>query len=130
MGNFREISDARISKWLEAEEKLFDTEKYFRPFSHAHNLYINMLAERGAVGLGSLLFFLGACGWSLAVAVSNKEASPEHFLSWGAAFSAWFVSIVTGLANTTLHHEHALLSMVLLAGWLSWRHAPPERFKV
>lgn len=129
MGNFREISDARICKWLEAEEKLFDTEKYFRPFSHAHNLYINMLAERGAVGLGSLLF-----PWRLRLELSgscaDQRSFPEHFLSWGAAFSAWFVSIVTGLANTTLHHEHALLSMVLLAGWLSWRHAPPERCKV
>jgi hypothetical protein len=24
-----------------------------------------------------------------------------------------------GLVNTTLHHEHALLSMLLLGGWLS-----------
>jgi O-antigen ligase len=128
MGNFREISDAKISEWLEVDGKTFEPEKYFIPFSHAHNLYVNSLAERGALGLIILLFFLGAWGSSLAAAFQTKDAGAEKVLFWGGSFSAWLISIVAGLANTTLHHEHALLSIVLLAGWLSWRNTSSGKF--
>ena len=40
---------------------------------------------------------------------------------WGASLSAWFVTISIGLVNTTLHTEHALISVILLGAWLSYR---------
>jgi membrane protein DedA with SNARE-associated domain len=39
---------------------------------------------------------------------------------WGGAFSAWGVTVFSGLFNTSLHHEHALLAVSLLALWLCW----------
>lgn len=122
VGNFREISDARISEWLETEGETFNQEKYFRPFSHAHNLFVNTLAERGTLGLCTLLLFLGYWGWSLARSFAARNPATENILFWGASFSSLLTSAVVGLANTTLHHEHALLSIVLLAGWLSWQN--------
>jgi hypothetical protein len=52
----------------------------------------------------------------------------EHLLFWGGSLSPWLISITVGLANTTLHHEHALLSIVLLAGWISWREMTSGKF--
>jgi hypothetical protein len=38
------------------------------------------------------------------------------------------IAVIVGLVNTTLHHEHALISMVLLGGWLSYlRTSSPLR---
>ena len=128
IGNFREISDTEIAKWLETEGKTFSEEEYFRPFSHAHNLFVNTLVERGACGLFALLLFLGYWGWGLATSLPLGTVNSEHLLFWGGSLSPWLISITVGLANTTLHHEHALLSIVLLAGWISWREMTSGKF--
>jgi hypothetical protein len=39
-------------------------------------------------------------------------------LLWGAAASAWLVTVGAGAVNTTLHHEHGILAALLLGGWL------------
>jgi O-antigen ligase len=128
MGNYREISDTKIAKWLETEGKSFSQERYFQTMSHAHNTFVNTLAERGSFGLFALLFFLATWGWSLATSAPLRAVNSEHLLFWGGSFSSWLISITVGLANTTLHHEHALLSIVLLAAWLSWREMSSGEF--
>jgi hypothetical protein len=40
-------------------------------------------------------------------------------LLWGCSASAWFVTTAVGLVNTTLHHEHGMLAVILLGLWLS-----------
>jgi O-antigen ligase len=122
MGNYREISDAKIADWLEVDGKAFSKDKYFRAISHAHNIFVNTLAERGTFGLLALVSFLGYWGWSLAKFFVCRNAATENILFWGASLSSWLTSTVVGVANTTLHHEHALLSIVLLAGWVSWQN--------
>jgi O-antigen ligase len=128
VGNFGEISDARISEWLETRGETFNHEKYFLPFSHAHNLFVNTLAERGIIGLFSIVLFLGYWGWGLAKSFTGRNRSTEQTLFWGASFSSWFTISVVGLANTTLHHEHALVSIVLVAGWRSWQKISLREF--
>jgi O-antigen ligase len=119
IGNFGEISDAKISEWLKPRGETFDHEKYFIPFNHAHNLFINTLAERGILGLFAIVLFLGYWIWRLAKSFTGPNRSTDKFFFCGSSFSSWFTTAVVGLGNTTLHHEHALLCVVLLGGWLS-----------
>jgi hypothetical protein len=85
---------------------------------HGHSLYVNSLAERGLLGLGSPCDSRG-----VAIAqthrVPNADAPPLHWAYWCSAGAAWIITIVVGALNTTLHHEQALLCMLLLGGWLS-----------
>lgn len=93
--------------------------EYFNA-GHAHNLYFNTLAERGFVGLSVLLLVLGC--W-LIMLFKTRQFITDDFRSitlWGGAFSAWGVTVFSGLLNTSLHHEHALLAVSLLALWLGW----------
>jgi hypothetical protein len=94
---------------------------------HAHSLFVNTLAERGACGLVALILFLGSLGANLIATIPSKGAASEDFLFWGSAFSSWFIGAAAGLANTTLHHEHALLSVLLFGSWLSWRRSRLRR---
>jgi O-antigen ligase len=126
-GNFIEISDEKLTKWLDEKGELFNPEKYFIPMPHAHSLFVNTLAERGACGLAALFLFLGSLGASLIATIPSKGAASEDFLFWGSAFSSWFIGAAAGLANTTLHHEHALLSVLLFGSWLLWRRSPSDR---
>ena len=89
--------------------------------SHGHSVYINTLVERGALGLAALLAFFAAWGWSLARALPREDSPPLLWAYWGGAAGAWLIAVMIGLVNTTLHHEHALASMLLLGGWLSLR---------
>ena len=85
---------------------------------HAHNLYLNTLAERGIVGALPVAAVLGMWGLWL-IRRRPRLGDAEHdWLLWGAAASAWLVSVVVGTVNTTLHHEHGLLAVLLLGLWL------------
>ena len=49
---------------------------------------------------------------------------PLHWLLWCGAASALATAVIVGLTNTTLHHEHGLLSTMLLGMWLGYRVRP------
>ena len=99
-----------------------DRYSQFASAAHGHSLYVNTLVERGALGLTALLVFLALWGWSLARAVPKDVSPPLLWAYWGGAAGAWLVAVIVGLVNTTLHHEHALASMLLLGGWLALRN--------
>lgn len=124
MGNFGGIDFERMQEWSREQGRPFDRRRVL-PQSHAHSLYVNTLAERGLAGLAVLLAVLGAWGWSLARSVPRARDSPLRWAYWGGASAAWIVAVLVGTVNTTLHHEHALVSMLLLGGWLSLRRRPP-----
>jgi len=87
--------------------------------SHAHNLYANTLAERGVLGFLPMLALLAAIGVAL---VRRRPAGNSAALSqalWGGALGAWLILVVGGLFNTTLHHENAMLGMILMGIWLA-----------
>lgn len=88
-------------------------DSYFKT-AHAHSLYVTALVERGVIGLFILIAFLAA--WFMAVWKQPDTSAAATINS--AAGSALIVAMVTGVANTTLHHEHGLLSLCLLALWL------------
>ena len=109
MDNFALVSRAQIG------------DRYASLFPHAHNLYLNTLAERGIVGAAPVALVMLA--WPLALLRRRPQPSDGHtdWMLWGAAVGAWLVTAVAGLVNTTLHHEHALLAVLLLGLWLGRR---------
>ena len=124
MGNYGRISLARLEEWSTQRGESFDRARVMQQ-AHAHNLFVNSLAERGAFGLAMLIAVLGAWIVSLMRAIPTTSDSSTRWAYWGGALAAWIVAVLVGLVNTTLHHEHALISMILLGGWLALARRRP-----
>ncbi|MEK6245342.1 MAG: O-antigen ligase family protein [Pseudomonadota bacterium] len=118
MDNYSLISDELVRSWRTEAGKDYDAARYVQT-SHAHNLLINALAERGIVGFAALAAVLLA--WFVALIRRRPRARDGDlaWLAWGGAASAWIVTVAVGMVNTTLHHEHGLLAVLLLGLWLS-----------
>jgi len=72
---------------------------------HAHNLYINTLAQTGIIGFWGLLsLFTGFL-------LTWKDAK-EGYRKY-AALGTFIIVIINGIFNTTLHHEHAIAFMLV-----------------
>ena len=118
MGNFGRIDTQRLESWSDKRGEAFDKQAFLTA-PHGHSLFVNSLAERGLFGLGVLLAVLAAWAATLVRGLPDANAPPLVWTYWGGAASAWMITVVAGALNTTLHHEQALLSVLLLGGWLS-----------
>ena len=118
MGNYGQVDLAALERWNAARGAPFDEARYDIT-SHAHSLYVNTLAERGAIGFAALIAVLVAWLVALLRRIPAPAAPPAEWAAWGGAASALLISAIVGTVNTTLHHEHALVSMLLLGAWLS-----------
>ncbi len=118
MDNFGRVTPYR--KRL-AEGKAAPTQDPTRAleFAHAHSLFFNTLAERGVVGSVALWALFIALLASLLRYRPLASADKEDWLLWGAAATAWLVTVGVGTVTTTLHHEHGILASLLLGLWLS-----------
>lgn len=117
MDNYSVISHELVRTWRTEAGKDYVESRYVR-FPHAHSLYVNTLAERGVVGAAVLAVVLAAWLAALWRRRPAPDADDFEWLLWGAAFSAWLVTVGAGFANTTLHHEHGILAALLLGAWL------------
>jgi len=108
-----------VQQWLAARGEAFDSKRYVLQ-AHAHSLYFTALAERGLFGLAILLGVLSYWAYQLYRRRPAIDSELLRWALWGGAFSAWFNTAAIGTFNTTLHHEHAILSMLLLGFWLSY----------
>lgn len=118
MDNYSAITLEHVRRWSSEAGKAFDPADYFLT-SHAHSLLLNTLAERGAVGSAALAAVLLAWFAGLLRHFPRRKDSDLYWLLWGGAAGAWFVTVLAGTVNTTLHHEHGILAMLLLGAWLS-----------
>jgi O-antigen ligase len=118
MGNYGKISLEHVREWVTARGEKFHPDHYLGN-AHAHSLYFNALAERGAFGFATLAVVLVMWARALWRGIPGLGAPPVAWALWGGAFSALFVTVVIGVVNTTLHHEHAILAVLLLGMWLS-----------
>jgi O-antigen ligase len=121
LDNFYEIDAETVKRWVEERGDTYDAAAYAGS-SHAHSLYLMTLAERGIIGLAVVLIVLTGWGVSLLRGWPRPTDSPLHWMVWGGAASALIVTVAIGVVNTTLHHEHGLLAMLLLGAWLGSRH--------
>jgi O-antigen ligase len=117
MDNFDEIDQQTVKGWVEHSGEAWDPSLYAGS-SHAHSLYLTTLAERGVFGFAVLMSVLLA--WAIALLRSLPRSSdpPLRWMLWGGAASALVTTVAVGFVNTTLHHEHGLLAMLLLGCWL------------
>jgi O-antigen ligase len=88
-------------------------------YPHGHSLYLNTLAERGVIGALPLFAVLVAWALSLWRYRPARVAPALDWVLWGGAAGALLVTVTVGLVNTTLHHEHGLLAVLLLGLWLA-----------
>ena len=123
MDNFNQIGK-HLQGWVEARGEVYQPKKYVAQ-AHGHSLYFNALAERGIFGLSILLAVLAYWAYCLVRRWPSKTDDSTRWLLWGGAFSAWFITVGVGILNTTLHHEHAILALLLLGFWLSHESRRP-----
>ena len=112
-------SEVRLREELEAEGRNYDQEKHnFYHTNHGHNIWTNVLVERGLTGIFLVALFFIASGiriWSLAasfISRPTRDSYIAHLLFLGGA--TWTMLFVGGIANTTLHLEHGLIGVMLL----------------
>ena len=87
---------------------------------HSHNLYLNTLVEMGIIGFIPLGIFLLSWLIFLLRHFPDQKAQPIAKALWDAALCAFFIDTGIGLVNTTIHHGHALITMVILGLALSY----------
>lgn len=116
--NFGAIDDDMLRKYVESRGKPFVREEYLGT-NHAHNLYLNTLAERGIVGFAAFALVLVAWARRIWRCRPDPAAADLEWTFWGANLCAWTVLTGAGIFNTTLHHEIAMLAMLLLGGWMA-----------
>jgi O-antigen ligase len=84
------------------------------PIWHAHNVYVELFAETGVLGLGAFLWLLGCTGYLiLRRAYSERHASRMILL--GLAGS-WIAAAITGFGDVPFyHHETRIFFFTILA---------------
>lgn len=78
-----------------------------KQINHAHSLFFNVLAERGLLGLLSLLALL-VCYLYQGVKLHRQFKTEMGQALWHAAMGCFIVTVVNGVFNTTLHSEGAI----------------------
>lgn len=126
MDNYNRITLERIEGWRRDAGRPFDPARY-TPTAHGHSLYFNTIAERGWLGFGVLATVLVAWVASLARGYPGRGGTAAVWAVWAASLSAWTVTVVAGVFNTTLHHEHGMLAAMLLATWIALRRTATSR---
>lgn len=81
----------------------------FNNHSHAHNTYINLLVENGLVGLFSYLLFIFSLFFTLIKKFCKEK---ENYIVF-AAILLWISNFIISFANTTFHHENAVLLTII-----------------
>lgn len=116
LNNFGKITEADVKTWVESNGATYNSFNYFYS-SHAHNLYFNTLATQGVFGLLSYAAFLTMLGYHLFT--HRPQNKPNIEWLWLTALGAFFVVVIGGFFNTTLHHEHGMLAMIIFGLWLN-----------
>lgn len=86
----------------------------YTTYSHAHNIYLNTLAEQGVVGFGALVLIFIAWIFLLLKHWPNRFDNNFYWALWLSSSCVLLSNLVIGWANTPLHHQNALLSLLLL----------------
>ncbi len=123
MENYGHFSEADLQRWLAHQGQPY-VKRDYAGSPHAHSLYLNTLVERGVIGLAALFAFLAVVAAHLARLRPVLADGGATVALWFGGVSAWLVTIVIGFANTTLHHEHAMLAMLVFALALAARDKP------
>lgn len=115
LNNFGKISEINVRLWVEKHGNAYNSEHFFYS-SHAHNLYFNTLATEGVIGLLAIVGFLSLIGHHILTRLPSDH--PTKMMLWWSSLGAWMIVVFGGIFNTTLHHEHGMLAMIIFGIWL------------
>ena len=91
------------------EKKVFDKNLYLTS-SHAHNVYLTYLVSGGLLIFSIFIWFWFYIVWVIIKLITRRENEWIVLSGIGVVL----VNLGIGWVNTTLHHEHAILSMFVL----------------
>ena len=81
---------------------------------HAHNLYMQSLVERGVWGSVSLILLM--LYWIKKLFQDYRQIKDDDLrFFWSCSLAAFLMVFIGGIFNTTLHHEHGTLCIILFA---------------
>ena len=113
-GNYGQIRMEDIKAEIIKDKASFNADEYL-PGSHAHNVYYTYLVSGGLLIFSIFLWFWFYIVWIIFKLRSSKE-NDWIILS---SISVLLINLAIGWVNTTLHHEHAILSMFVLGMLIS-----------
>ena len=107
--NYGQITTEDIRDKIIEDHGVLDTSKYLRG-SHAHNVFYTYLVAGGILVFSIFLWFWFYVVWIIVKLRKSKESEWIVLSSIGVTL----INLGIGWVNTTLHHEHAILSMFIL----------------
>jgi hypothetical protein len=113
-GNYGQIKIEDIKAEIIKDKGVFNASEYL-PGSHTHNVYYTYLVSGGLLIFSIFLWFWFYIVWIIFKLRSSKE-NDWIVLS---SISVLLINLAIGWVNTTLHHEHAILSMFVLGMLIS-----------
>ena len=113
-GNYGQIKIEDIKAEIIKDKGVFNASEYL-PGSHTHNVYYTYLVSGGLLIFSIFLWFWFYIVWIIFKLRSIKE-NEWIILS---SISVLLINLGIGWVNTTLHHEHAILSMFVLGMLIS-----------
>jgi O-antigen ligase len=82
------------------------------PLWHTHNVYVELFAGAGLLGLGSFLWMIGS-GFAQAAGSAAQDASADGWLGFALA-SSWLAMVLCGFGDVPFfHHETRILLFTL-----------------
>lgn len=117
MNNWKFITPDAIKDNIEKRGEIYQANNYFFP-GHSHNVYLTILVERGLIGISIFIIILLAWGIQLLRSYQASKIN-QQLIIWGSSLSAYIIVIGIGTVNTTVHHEHGLLTALCLGIFLA-----------
>jgi O-antigen ligase len=115
MNNWKHITMTDLKNSVEKRGEIFDEKKYCLTVGHSHNVYLQALLERGLLGLSSIIIFMILWAKEIILGFKQKKNTGLNRMTLYASISAWLAIFGIGLVNSTLHHENAILALLILA---------------
>jgi hypothetical protein len=118
-GNFGQVTMDDIKDEVLKDKKIFDDNLYLT-HPHAHNVYYTYLVSGGLLIFSVFVWFWFYIFWVIGkhFALNSIRIYRNKFqeIEWIvlSGISVVLVDLGIGFVNTTLHHEHAILSMFVL----------------
>lgn len=111
--NYDRVTLEQLMQWC-VQTRTDCNEDNYMPYAHGHNLYLNTLAERGVFGFLVLMINILALSYLVYKYRPGSQDNEQYRMIWIGAFATILLNLSIGVFNTTLHHEHAMLSAILL----------------
>jgi len=108
-GNYGELEISDLKKIIIEDQGVFDPD-LFLTSAHAHNVYFTYLVSGGLLIFSIFIWFWMHLLWMI------YQLLRKRYQSWliPCGIGVMLINLVIGWVNTSLHHEHAILSMFIL----------------